>query len=81
MSSRSLSLSLLFWYIQYLNVIYSHRCGHDDVEYDIFRNDDIEPESISHTVSSKTSPNTKTLSKLASAMNMSYSDLIKLGED
>jgi len=37
--------------------------------------------TISHTVSQKTSPSTKTLSKLATAMNMSYSDLIKLGED
>lgn len=36
--------------------------------------------TISHTVSRKTSPNTKTLFKLASAMNMSYSDLIRLGE-
>ena len=36
--------------------------------------------TISHTLSDKTSPNTKTLSRLAKAMNMSYSDLIKLGE-
>ena len=36
--------------------------------------------TISHTLSDKTSPNTKTLSRLGKAMNMSYSDLIKLGE-
>lgn len=36
--------------------------------------------TISHTVSSKTSPNTKTLSRLAAAMDMSYSELIRLGE-
>lgn len=36
--------------------------------------------TISHTVSGKSSPNAKTLSKLADAMNISYSELIKLGE-
>lgn len=36
--------------------------------------------TISHTLSGKTSPNTKTLSRLAKAMSMSYSELIKLGE-
>lgn len=36
--------------------------------------------TISHTLSGTTSPNTKTLSRLAMAMNVSYSDLIKLGE-
>ena len=36
--------------------------------------------TISQTLSGKTSPNTRTLSKLAKAMEMSYSELIKLGE-
>jgi transcriptional regulator with XRE-family HTH domain len=36
--------------------------------------------TISQTLSGKTSPNTRTLSRLAAAMKISYSDLIKLGE-
>ena len=36
--------------------------------------------TISHTISGKSSPNAKTLSRLATGMNISYSDLIKLGE-
>lgn len=36
--------------------------------------------TISHTLSGKTSPNTKTLSRLAKSMGISYSSLIKLGE-
>lgn len=36
--------------------------------------------TISHTLSGKTTPNTKTIAKLAKAMVISYSELIKLGE-
>lgn len=36
--------------------------------------------TISQTLSGKTSPNTRTLSRLAKAMKMDYSALIKLGE-
>lgn len=36
--------------------------------------------TISQTLSGKTSPNTRTLSRLARAMKMNYSELIKLGE-
>ncbi len=36
--------------------------------------------TISHTLTGKTSPNTKTLSRLAKGMSMDYSDLIKLGD-
>jgi transcriptional regulator with XRE-family HTH domain len=36
--------------------------------------------SISQTLTGKTNPNTKTLARIAKAMNMEYSELIKLGE-
>ena len=71
MSSSCLSLSLLFWYIQYLNVIlvYCIRCGHDDVEYDIIRNDHIEPEPLSSSHSkSKTKSLFNPLASLSSAI-------------
>ena len=36
--------------------------------------------TISHTLSGTSSPNTRTISRMAKAMNMEYSELIKLGE-
>lgn len=36
--------------------------------------------TISHTISGKTSPNVRTLAKLAKGCGISYSDLSKLGE-
>ncbi len=37
--------------------------------------------TLSHTILGRTAPTVTTITKLAKAMNISYSDLVKLGED
>ncbi|MGB5990667.1 MAG: helix-turn-helix transcriptional regulator [Marinifilaceae bacterium] len=36
--------------------------------------------TLSHTISGRSSPNAKTIAKIAEGLNMSYSELVKLGE-
>ena len=36
--------------------------------------------TLSHTISGRSSPNAKTIAKIAKGLSMSYSELVKLGE-
>ena len=36
--------------------------------------------TLSHTISGRSSPNAKTIAKIAKGLDMSYSELVKLGE-